>query len=215
MNRMDFSVGSCIRFGWETFKQRPWFLAGVALFLAVVPQVLSGPVSPLMRSHQSQGIMLGLGVVVLSAVVGIFLKMGTIAISLKAHDSISSTRFSDLWAPQTFWSFVGASIVVGLIVALGTVLLIVPGIIWGLRYMFVLYIVIEQKLGVSKALTESWRITKGHTWRLFLFSLALIGINILGAMCLVVGLLVTIPVSYLAMAHAYRTLSGNSSSVAL
>jgi len=41
---------------------------------------------------------------------------------------------------------------------------------------------------------------------LFIFFLILVGLNLLGAVCLGVGLLVTVPMSGLAMAHVYRTL---------
>jgi uncharacterized membrane protein len=73
--------------------------------------------------------------------------------------------------------------------------------------MFVPYIVIDRGLGPIEAMKESWRVTKGHKWQLFLLFLALIGLNILGAIALIVGLLVTIPITMLAAAHAYRTLT--------
>jgi len=38
------------------------------------------------------------------------------------------------------------------------------------------------------------------------FAIILIGINMLGALCFFVGLLVTIPISMVAMAHVYRQL---------
>lgn len=37
----------------------------------------------------------------------------------------------------------------------------------------------------------------------------MIGVNILGFLALVVGLLVTVPVTYLAITHVYRMLSGD------
>ena len=40
--------------------------------------------------------------------------------------------------------------------------------------------------------------------------LAVVGINLLGLIALFVGLLVTIPVTVLAMVHAYRTISGGA-----
>ena len=43
---------------------------------------------------------------------------------------------------------------------------------------------------------------------LFLLALALIGINILGAIPLGLGLLVTVPLSIIASTYAYRVVSG-------
>jgi uncharacterized membrane protein len=38
----------------------------------------------------------------------------------------------------------------------------------------------------------------------------LIGLNLLGLLALVVGVLVTIPISWLALTHAYRTLQSRA-----
>jgi hypothetical protein len=32
---MEFSIGSAIRFGWETFKKRPWFFVGASVVIAL------------------------------------------------------------------------------------------------------------------------------------------------------------------------------------
>lgn len=50
--------------------------------------------------------------------------------------------------------------------------------------------------------------TKGSWLSLFLLGVVLAVINIVGALLLMIGLLVTIPISMLAMVHVYRTLSG-------
>lgn len=97
-----------------------------------------------------------------------------------------------------------------LAVAVGLVLLIVPGIIFGLMFMFATFIVIERELGPIDALSESHRLTRGHKWQLFGFVLLLILVNLLGLLALVVGILVSIPVSTLAFVHAYRVLGGKA-----
>jgi hypothetical protein len=58
--------------------------------------------------------------------------------------------------------------------------------------------------GAARA--TNWRITKGHKVQLFLFGLALIGLNILGLLALVVGIVVSVPATWLAVTHAYRKL---------
>jgi uncharacterized membrane protein len=57
---------------------------------------------------------------------------------------------------------------------------------------------------------ESSRITRGHKWPLFVFLLLLVLVNLAGLLALVVGLLVSMPVSMLAFVHAYRTLAGKA-----
>ena len=85
-----------------------------------------------------------------------------------------------------------------------------PGVIVGLMFMFTTFIVIDRGLGPIEAMKESRRITDGHKWTLLGFSLMLVLINLLGMLALVVGLLVTIPVSSLALVQAYRLLGGRT-----
>ena len=139
-----------------------------------------------------------------------FIGMGVVAFYLAAHDNPDSVELSALWHPQPFWKFLGASILVGLTIGVGFVLLIVPGIIATLMFMFTTFIVIDRELGPVEAMKESHRITRGHKWPLLGFLLVLMLINIAGLMALVVGLLVTIPVSSLAVTHAYRVLGGRA-----
>ncbi|MDO8575999.1 MAG: hypothetical protein Q7R90_01650 [bacterium] len=205
-----FSGGAMIRFGWETFKKRPWFFIGVFLVVSILSsggQFQTGK----NIDYTPATIILLVVVSVAFAAIQILAKMGSIQFVLKAHNNSESTTFGDLWAPHPFWKFVGGSILVGVIVIIGFILLIVPGIIWGLRYMFVPYLVVERKLKPFEALKESARITYGHKWQLLGLLCLIVLINILGALFLLVGLLVSIPVSSLAMVHAYRTLAGQAS----
>ena len=69
-------------------------------------------------------------------------------------------------------------------------------------------LIIDKKdLSMGEAFRESARITDGVKWKLFGFFLATVFLNIVGALCLVLGLLVSIPVSMLAYVHLYRKLS--------
>ena len=65
----------------------------------------------------------------------------------------------------------------------------IPGIIASLGLGFATYLVVDRGMQPVASLKESWRITKGNKWRIFLLGLALTGVNILGALALVVGLL--------------------------
>jgi uncharacterized membrane protein len=105
-----------------------------------------------------------------------------------------------------FWSYLLASVLVGLVVAVGLVLLVVPGVIWGLRFGFAGFAVMERGLDPLEAMRESRRLTDGVKGQVLVFALALLGVNLLGALALGVGLLVTIPTSFLAAAEVYQRL---------
>lgn len=197
-----FSIENSIKFGWETFKKRPWFLIGAAAIMLVLSSI-SSTVSESM--HQNG--MISLIGFLISLGVSTLIDMGLTALTLKAHDNIETVKYEDLWHPKPFWKYLGASILTGLIVAVGLVLLIVPGVIFALMFFFVKFIMIERELMPVEALKESARITSGHKWALLGLLLFAIVINIVGALCLLVGLLVSIPVTALSVAHAYRSLT--------
>ncbi|MGH9806506.1 MAG: hypothetical protein ACRD9W_04480 [Terriglobia bacterium] len=207
---MELSTGSFISFGWETFKKRPWFFVGASVVVLIVYLVAGSFVEAIDRllSGNPQdpslvGSLLNLGLSTL-------INMGVTAFYLNAHDNPETVTLSSLWHPQPFWNFLGATILTGLAIVVGLVLLIVPGIIFMLMYMFAMFIVIDRGLGPIKAMKESTRITRGYKWQLLGFVLVLTVINLAGALALLVGLLVTVPVTSLAFAHAYRALSANA-----
>jgi len=54
---------------------------------------------------------------------------------------------------------------------IGSLLLIVPGIICLLRLSLASFLIIDKELAPIDAMRRSWIITKGYTWNLFLFGL--------------------------------------------
>jgi hypothetical protein len=73
---------------------------------------------------------------------------------------------------------------------------------FAIRYSMARLVVIDGA-GALESLSKSTALTSGVKWRIALFMLAILGLNILGLLALLVGLLVTIPVSFLAFAHVY------------
>jgi uncharacterized membrane protein len=205
------SIGDCIRFGWETFKQRPWILIGALLLCMLLPSIpnllvphqVVEPGQPVPPPTASDFIAL-----LSSIAIGVLTSLGATTFALRAHDNIATVKFSDLWNPEPFWRFLGAEILVALILIAGFVLFVIPGIIASLGLSFVTYLVVDRAAKPVDAIKESWRITKGHKWRLLLLMLSLVLLNIAGLIAFVVGILVTIPITWLAVTHAYRTLSG-------
>lgn len=207
---MEFSIGSCIRFGWETFKKRPWFFVGVSLLVAFIYAAVSfitGIVDGALSGVSDDPTVAGF---VVNWILGTLVGMGIIAFFIKAHDNPDTVEISELWHPRLFLKYFATTIFISLAVVLGFVLLIVPGVMLALMFMFATYIVIDREQSPIKAMKESKRITRGHKWQLLGFALVLAGINILGAIALLVGLLVSVPVSSLAMVHAYRILSAKA-----
>ena len=64
-----------------------------------------------------------------------------------------------------------ANIVVAVIVGLGIIMLIVPGIIFACRLAFVPYLVVDREMDVMDALRVSWDMTRGPGWQIFFIGL--------------------------------------------
>jgi len=205
------SIKECFSFAWQTFKSRPWIFiqAGLLLFLINMAVNLLQTLAEMGGKQMGEPAMAIIGLV--SAIIGIgisfLISMGETAFFLRSHDDVHAVSLRTLWNPTPFWKFVGVSLLTAICILIGLVFLIVPGIILGILFMFVGYLVIEEKLGPIDAMKKSIALTKGNRIQLFLLSLAVLGINILGFLALLVGLFVSIPVSFLMMVHAYRTLS--------
>jgi uncharacterized membrane protein len=135
--------------------------------------------------------------------------LGNATFSLRAHDSVDTVSLSALWNPREFWRFLATSLLFGLSVAAGLILFIVPGIIFFAMFGFSLYLVIDRGVGPVEAMRESRRITNGNRLNIVGLTMLVILVNILGFLAAFVGLLVSMPVTGLAMVHAYRTLAAN------
>ncbi len=198
----SFSIKEAIRFGWHTTRAHSALLFQVVLTLfalqvanAVVQKVLEGTALGLMASIVLNVAMFVLGI-------------GATRIALHLARG-SHAHYRDLMPPtKLLWPYLAAAILSALAVIGGLILLIIPGFWVALRLSMVRFEVIDGA-GIKESLHKSWALTHGHALKLLGFLAVIALINILGAILLMVGLLVTIPVSMLAYAHVYLKLKGH------
>ncbi|HYV44172.1 MAG TPA: hypothetical protein VFA20_04885 [Myxococcaceae bacterium] len=200
-----FSIKEVLVAGWKAFRENLsvfvtfgvamlaiWFLEQVGLGIANS----SGPMKPALSA-----------LVTLAARVGqIWLQVGLFRMALKLVDGQAVTTDDFLRAHGDFLGYLLASVLYGLIVGAGMILLVVPGIYWAVRYWAYGYAVVDEHVDPVTALKRSTVLTDGVKWEVFLFGLAVIGVNIVGAMALGVGLCATIPLTAVAGAKVYRIL---------
>jgi uncharacterized membrane protein len=108
---------------------------------------------------------------------------------------------------------VGASILYYLMVFIGILLLVVPGIYLALRFMHYQTAIVDRNMGVIDSLSYSSSITTNNRLNLFLLGLLSFAIAIAGMLALVVGLIFAIPVIWLAALVAYRWMQYGSRAV--
>ncbi len=102
-----------------------------------------------------------------------------------------------------FGPAVGASVLMGLLTGLASLFFIIPGIFLSICFSFTYFLMADRDMGPWEAMVASYHMTEGYRWRLLVIGALCSGLNVLGVMCLGVGLLVTAPIHTLAVAKLY------------
>jgi uncharacterized membrane protein len=140
-------------------------------------------------------------------------QMGLVRISLRLVDG-QQPRYGELFGDlTTFGRYVAGNLLFLLIILGGLLLLVIPGIIWSVKYQFAPFLIVDRNIGIKEAFHESAGITSGVKWELFVFFLMVVGINLLGLMAFAVGLLITLPATMIAYTFVYRKLLERKESV--
>jgi len=180
-------------------------LLGLYILMLVVPAVTGG------RGGA------GLGATILA-----LLFLGGIAIALLASyvsAGMYRTAFKqlrgepistiDLFSGGDRWpAFLGASILVTVLVLIGTLLCVLPGFIVGGALYFTLPLIVERRLSVGEAIQASRDATRGELFMFVLFALVVSLIAQAGTYLCYVGLLATMPLHYTIAAIAFRDCFG-------
>lgn len=194
-----FSIKQAIGFAWDKFWSRWKFYIAVFIATFVVSAIVSG-----LTSLAENSVVWSALTSILSIIVQIIISIGLITVLVKsARDE--SVVWSDMWVNKgLFLKFIGVSILYQLIVLVGFIFLIIPGIYLALRYQYAQYIIVDDKgISIGKAFKRSAEITKGIKWRILWLGIVTVGIALLGLLALGVGLLVAIPVAALTHLFVY------------
>lgn len=176
-------TGRWIGQGWELIKDDLGIYAALALvFLllnAMVPIIIAGPLTA------------GFHIFVIKRSLG------------------RRAEFADLFTGFNFFvPTLVASLVISLFVTIGIALCIIPGLVVAAMYKFTYLFIVDKRMDFWPAMESSRAVVRNDYFGFSMFLLALIGINFLGLLCCVVGLLVTIPLSLAAITVAYREIVG-------
>jgi hypothetical protein len=165
-----------------------FFVIGIVGLIIALPLLLSsGGSAPSLFSNPSPGQIAGIVLVILWAIVSalailaylLFLPLANVLI-LDSKDKVSlETLFKK--TKRLLVPYLLVSIVVGLLVAGGWILFVLPGLVISLLFIFVAYIfVLEDKHGIA-ALKRSYQLVKEHFWAVVLRVLIVQGIIFLGS----------------------------------
>lgn len=101
-----------------------------------------------------------------------------------------------------------ADILITVFVVVGFCFLIIPGIVISALYMFAFPLIIEKKMDFWQAMETSRKIIQKNIFEYSAFMLLLYVLLLLGILMLLVGFVVALPLTFVAIALAYRDMVG-------
>ncbi len=225
------NIGEIISAGWKITSSNFLSLLGLLLVLLVVNIVLSVPSDIL----ETKELTLGLVVYnILVSVIGMIMGMGLIKIVLDVVSG-GKVEFMKLFTTyKNFLNYFLSSLLLTVIIVLplavvigagvasvvltnkNSVAMIVAGLLciaaivyiiyMSIRLSFNKYFIIDRGVGPVEALKLSYKATNGQVTKLIVLQLALIGINLIGILLVLLGLLFTIPLTMVISAVTYKQL---------
>jgi uncharacterized membrane protein len=208
--RAPFSATDAIGYGWKGFTANigPLLLIGLVLLVASA-----------LSNWLSQGFESWLLTIigsVLSAFISLVISLGLIRAALAILDG-GRPSVEQLVSTRDIGPYIIASLLVALVVTVGLVLCIIPGLIAGFLLQFYGYAIIDRKSdsvttapqsSPTGAMRASFEVVAGNVGPLILLAVLCFLLNLGGALLCGVGLLVTMPVTAIAIAYAWRYFSG-------
>ncbi|OGV35364.1 MAG: hypothetical protein A2020_06495 [Lentisphaerae bacterium GWF2_45_14] len=175
IRRSSYSLGMVIKTGWLEFLKNFNTIIPITLLVYIPVNIVLSfvPVDHLIENYGIKGFEIYLRIVqLLKFFFGVLVTMSVakiIELSISGQEITWKRAFG--FSLSRWSASVGTGILCGLIVFGLLLLLIIPGIIWGLYYTFFIYVVALRGLSGKKALNYSKVIVKGQWWKVFSYLL--------------------------------------------
>jgi hypothetical protein len=197
------SVDQAVNFAWGTFKKRYGLFSAVLLTIFVAWIGLEIVVI----AGQRFGILLWALAHLAFLLFFASVEIGFLQVCLGLYDG-KEPKYADTFA---HWSlgikFLAGQIFFLLVILIGLLLLVVPGLYIGSRYALFGFCIAAGEADLINSFRQSAILSTGAGIKLLGICAALLLLNVLGASLLGLGLFITIPVSALVATAIYRKLS--------
>ncbi|MEM9934334.1 MAG: hypothetical protein AAF824_11995 [Bacteroidota bacterium] len=189
----EFRLGDYISRGWELFKMNTGGFVGYTMVFFLASLISS--------SIPFLGSLIGLAI-------GAPMTAGFFIVARKLANN-EAVEFSDFFLGfEHITQLVLGNIVMAIFVCIGFLLLLLPGFYLAIAYGFVYMIIVFEKMEFMKAMEVSRKVITKNWWNFLLMALVYVGIMLLGAIALGVGLLVAFPTIYCISYAAYEDIMG-------
>ena len=219
----DLDLGDCISRAWNLVKSNLWPVVGTSalVFFAIfaINQLFGRITNPIINDMVTaqkvsmQGILIVVGVSILSAPFSTIFMAGLFKYYLKlirGEPAGVGDAFSG-FGPQT-GQLILLSLVQGTLVLVGCLFCLIPGIYLSVAWYFALPLVIDRNLNFWPAMESSRRMVNKHWFLVFAAMLVFGLVAISGIIACGIGILVTMPISMIALMYAYETIFGTQKS---
>jgi hypothetical protein len=153
-------------------------------------------------SYLLLGVTIGLGII--NQIFTMYINLGMLRVWLNLASGKAASVGMIFGEGRKLFVAIVASIIYGLAVSLGLILLIVPGIYIALRYGHYMNAIVDKNLGIMESLHYSSNLTTGNRMPLFVLAILCILVMLAGFLAFCVGIFVAIPIVSLAAAVSYR-----------
>ena len=143
---------------------------------------------------------------VISSVISLFLTLGMTRLALNLMSGQAAEIGMIFGEGSKLLRAFFASILYALIVFIGLLLLIVPRIYWGIKYSQYQTAIVDKDMSIWESFQYSADLTQNNKWALLGLGILTFLINLGGLIVLCIGLIFTIPLTWLAWLLAYRWL---------
>ncbi|NER82262.1 MAG: hypothetical protein F6K42_22405 [Leptolyngbya sp. SIO1D8] len=201
----QFKTGQYFGRGWEIFNAYALPFVGFTILLVVIFAAVSF-ILPFPLGSGSEG---GGNIVmnILSPILGAGYYIVAFQIARNRPKA-----FGDFFKGfNRFLPILLLSIVSSILILVGIILLIIPGLYLAVAYMFAMPLLLDKNLDFWASLETSRKLITKKWLSFFIFVILLIFLNLAGAILLGIGLLVTLPLTNCVIVAAYEDIVGLNS----
>ena len=197
-----FTISEVFKTSWQALKSQIWVLVGLYIGYVILAMIINLLITPQLTSVIGITISYAIGLLLVS-----IFSLGYIKNMFQTLDG-EEPQFSAYGQQASkVLTYLVAYVLFMIIISIGLLLVVLPGIYLILRLQFFGAFIVEENAGIIDCFKKSWAITKGQGMNLFILFLTMLGIGIVGVLLLIVGWFIAFPLINIMQCYVFRKLN--------
>ena len=224
MNNITLSISDVTSKAWDLSKKHGLIIAAIIFVIVSITQTMGyigfpwveyvkavaeeDPEAMLEAMTQNIGGIIGMSII--GWLISMVAYTGLLNIVLKiTKGSMKGFDLSGFKMPvKTYLNYLLVTIIMSIIVSIGTICCLIPGIFLAARLSLAPSYVLEHPEGsIGEAIERSWNMTKGNFWNIFGLGVIYVLFCFIGLLCCCIGVYFAQAIGYFMLAVVYFTLS--------